>query len=129
MSSPWRVVQWLSAAPNARTTSACGSSSAATGEANPPEMRSAHGSPWKMPCAIALLASSAPIRSPSAASAGPGAGEDGAAAGDDHRSLRALQQVGDGGDLLRARRGRAGTGAGAARAPARRAAPAGRSAG
>ena len=37
---------------------------------------------------------------------GPGAAEHGATAGDDDRPLRALQQVGDGGDLLRARRGR-----------------------
>jgi hypothetical protein len=41
MSAPWRVVQWLSIAPKDTTTSDSAMSSAARGEAKPPEIPSA----------------------------------------------------------------------------------------
>ena len=70
-SVPWRVVHWLSAAPNATTTSDSESSRAASGDAKPPAIPSAKGSPRNSPLATADVASSAPMRSPSARSAGP----------------------------------------------------------
>ena len=71
MSAPWRVVQWLTDAPATITRSAWGSSSAANGEANPPEIPSAYGSPANSPFAGAEVARIAPIRSPSASSSAP----------------------------------------------------------
>ena len=62
------VVQRVSAAPNARTRSDSATSRAASGEANPPEIPTAHGEPANRPCPIAEVASTAPIASPSRSS-------------------------------------------------------------
>ena len=84
-----------------------GSSSAANGEANPPEIPSAYGSRAKRPLRRRAR-SPAPRRScsPSALELGAGVGEHGTAAGDDRRPLRAGEQVCGGGDRLRRRLGR-----------------------
>ena len=84
ISSPCCVVQWLSEAPNARMTSACGSSSAASGEAKPPEMPSAHGVAGEEAVGDRRRSRARRrARSASASSGARGAGENGAAAGDD----------------------------------------------
>ncbi len=61
----------FSAAPKATTTSDSASSRCAVGDANPPEIPTANGSPSKSPLATAEVASTAPLRSPSRRSAGP----------------------------------------------------------
>ena len=68
-SLPWRTVQWFSEAPNASTTSASPSSFMASEEEKPPAIPTEYGLPAKSPCPIALVASTAPTRSPSASSA------------------------------------------------------------
>ena len=69
MSAPSRVVQRVSEAPKASTRSDAAISRAATGEAKPPEIPTAHGDPAKSPWPIAEVASTAPMASPSASSA------------------------------------------------------------
>ena len=71
MSAPSRVVQRVSEAPKASTRSDAAISRAATGEAKPPEIPTAHGDPAKSPWPIAEVASTAPMASPSASSASP----------------------------------------------------------
>ena len=68
ISAPSRVVQRVSEAPNASTRSEAAISRAATGEAKPPEIPTAHGEPANSPWPIAEVASTAPIASPSASS-------------------------------------------------------------
>ena len=63
-------------------------SRAATGEAKPPEIPTAHGEPANSPWPIAEVASTAPIASPSASSGSRASGEHRAAAGDDERAAR-----------------------------------------
>ena len=64
ISAPSRVVQRVSEAPKARIRSASAISRAATGEAKPPEMPTAHGEPSNSPWPMAEVASTAPIASP-----------------------------------------------------------------
>ena len=61
----------FSAAPNAITTSESASSRCAVGEAKPPEIPTANGSPANSPFATAEVARIAPLTSPSRRSAGP----------------------------------------------------------
>ena len=56
ISPPCRVVHMFSAAPNAITTSDSASSRCAVGDANPPEIPTANGSPAKNPLATAEVA-------------------------------------------------------------------------
>ena len=57
---PWRIVHMFSAQPQPTIRSAPRISSAASGEAKPPDTSSDHGSSWNSPFAAALVASSAP---------------------------------------------------------------------
>ena len=73
---------------------------AANGEAKPPEMPSAYGSPANRPLAGADVASSAPTRSARRSSSSRALGQHRAPAGDDHRPLGPLEQIGKRGDRL-----------------------------
>ena len=84
-SVPCRVVHMLSAQPQETSRSAPAISSAANGEAKPPEIPSEYGSPRNRPFATADVASSAPHAA--ADTSDVGFRVPGAAAGDEHRPL------------------------------------------
>ena len=66
ISAPCLVVQWFTEAPTTITVSAWGSSSAANGEAKPPEIPNAYGRPANRPLAGADVARIAPVCPPRA---------------------------------------------------------------